>query len=208
MGQFITPERTAAVPPVVPGAPAGARAAAHAGVGGSARGFGLAAAHAQADAAVHARVARMRQLRWELGELERPDSDGSESAASASASEVSADLLSATPFHHDAPARHAEMTQIPGMRLTTSAVQGHGVDEPEALAEATFNSLTGRNQHNPYVAAHSAEELPSTETGSCERRDMAQEPEESSTLRSSQVQAPPEDPSTAPRPPQADERSD
>ena len=36
--------------------------------------------------------------------------------------------------------RHSEMTQIPGMRQSTSAIQGHGVDEPEALKEALRRS--------------------------------------------------------------------
>lgn len=38
------------------------------------------------------------------------------------------------------PARHAESSQIPGMRMTTSELQGHGVDEPEALDEALARS--------------------------------------------------------------------
>ena len=37
--------------------------------------------------------------------------------------------------------RHMTMTQIPGMKGTTSSVQGHGVDEPEALEEALRRSL-------------------------------------------------------------------
>ena len=37
--------------------------------------------------------------------------------------------------------RHARPTQIPGMRHCTSALQGHGVDEPEALHEALRRSL-------------------------------------------------------------------
>ena len=36
--------------------------------------------------------------------------------------------------------RHSQMTQIPGMRQSTSAIQGHGVDEPEALREALRRS--------------------------------------------------------------------
>lgn len=36
--------------------------------------------------------------------------------------------------------RHAHATQIPGMRHSTSALQGHGIDEPEALAEALRRS--------------------------------------------------------------------
>jgi hypothetical protein len=39
--------------------------------------------------------------------------------------------------------RHSEMTQIPGMRQSTSAIQGHGVDEPEALKEALRRSRMG-----------------------------------------------------------------
>ena len=41
---------------------------------------------------------------------------------------------------HPPVQRHAEPTQIPGMRLSTSAIQGHGVDEPEALQEALRRS--------------------------------------------------------------------
>ena len=37
--------------------------------------------------------------------------------------------------------RHHHCTQIPGMRRSTSAIQGHGVDEPEAFAQAMRNSL-------------------------------------------------------------------
>ena len=36
--------------------------------------------------------------------------------------------------------RHAASSQIPGMRCSSSAIQGHGVDEPEALAEALRRS--------------------------------------------------------------------
>ena len=37
--------------------------------------------------------------------------------------------------------RHAAPSQIPGMRLTTSEVQGPGVDEPEAVALAVARSM-------------------------------------------------------------------
>lgn len=37
--------------------------------------------------------------------------------------------------------RHRRCSQIPGMRQSTSAIQGHGVDEPEAFAQAVRNSL-------------------------------------------------------------------
>lgn len=37
--------------------------------------------------------------------------------------------------------RHRRCTQIPGMRRSTSEIQGHGVDEPEAFAKAMRNSL-------------------------------------------------------------------
>ena len=40
----------------------------------------------------------------------------------------------------DVAERHAQPSQIPGMRCSTSALQGHGVDEPEALAEALRRS--------------------------------------------------------------------
>jgi len=50
---------------------------------------------------------------------------------------------------HDPVERHAEMTQIPSMKktgdlkgLSTSALQGHGVDEPEALELAKQMSLS------------------------------------------------------------------
>jgi hypothetical protein len=37
--------------------------------------------------------------------------------------------------------RHARSQQIPGMRQSTSAIQGHDVDEPEALGRALANSV-------------------------------------------------------------------
>ena len=37
--------------------------------------------------------------------------------------------------------RHARSQQIPGMRQSTSAIQGHDVDEPEALDRALANSV-------------------------------------------------------------------
>ena len=41
---------------------------------------------------------------------------------------------------------HPEMTQIPGARSSTSAYQGHNVDEPEALARALSRSIADGQQ--------------------------------------------------------------
>ena len=53
---------------------------------------------------------------------------------------------------------HARPTQIPGMRHSTSALQGHDVDEAEALQEAIRRSL-GLTPMDPREHANSAEAL-------------------------------------------------
>ena len=51
--------------------------------------------------------------------------------------------------------RHAESSQIPGVRCSTSAIQGHGIDEPEALTEALRRSC-GLTPSVPVVAVPTA----------------------------------------------------
>ena len=53
------------------------------------------------------------------------------------------------------PQRHGAPSQIAGMRLSTSEVQGHGVDEPEALTEALRRSI-GLPSRDPVAASTAA----------------------------------------------------
>jgi hypothetical protein len=81
---------------------------------------------------------------------------------------------------------HAEMTQLPGMRLSTSDVQGHDVDEAEALERAIQNSLDDmqqqqqQQQQQPAVVAELvSDHVEATEdTGKTHAAQPASEPQQ------------------------------
>ena len=68
--------------------------------------------------------------------------------------------------------RHARPTQIPGMRHSTSALQGHDVDEPEAVKEAIRRSL-GLTPMDPRVHAEAGAQLSLEPTSPTRQTSMA-----------------------------------
>ena len=74
-------------------------------------------------------------------------------------------IRSASPVHEPCSSippvvRHESPAQIPGMRHSTSALQGHNVDEPEAVKEALRRSI-GLTPMDPRVHAEAGAQLSS-----------------------------------------------